>query len=108
MTVRLFLADKFLPNYVEAVFASRRLPPKAAVSAYRRHSFVEGIRNGGLDFVKAAVSVFRAWRLPAERRLFFFCRRPADVDKKFSKVDCNYNSLIVSVIAKLRMRFAGA
>ena len=71
-----------------------------------RHSL--GIRNGGLDFVKAAVSVFRAWRLPAERRLFFFCRRPADVDKKFSKVDCNYNSLIVSVIAKLRMRFAGA
>ena len=54
MTVRLFLAGKFLPDYVEAVFASRRLPPKAAVSAYRRHSFVEGIRNGGLDFVKAA------------------------------------------------------
>ena len=41
-----------------------------------RHSL--GIRNGGLDFVKAAVGVFRAWRLPAERRLFFFCRRPAD------------------------------
>ena len=79
MTVRLFLAGKFLPDYVEAVFASRRLPPKAAVSAYGRHSFVEGIRNGGLDFVKAAVGVFRAWRLPAERRLFFFCRRPAVV-----------------------------
>ena len=29
---------------------------KAAVSACRRHSFVEGIRNGGLDFLKAAVS----------------------------------------------------
>ena len=54
MTVRLFLAGKSLPNYVEAVFASRRLPPKAAVSACSRHSFVEGIRNGGLDFVKAA------------------------------------------------------
>ena len=24
-----------------------------------RHSFVEGIRNGGLDFLKAAVGVFR-------------------------------------------------
>ena len=72
MTVRLFLTGKFLPNYVEAVFASRRLPPKAAVSACSRHSFVEGIRNGGLDFVKAAVSVFRAWQLPAERRLFSF------------------------------------
>ena len=54
MTVRLFLAGKFLPNYVEAVFASRRLPPKAAVSACRRHSFIEGIRNGGLDLFKAA------------------------------------------------------
>ena len=72
MTVRLFLTCKFLPNYVEAVFASRRLPPKAAVSAYGRHSFVEGIRNGGLDFVKAAVDMFRAWRLPAARRLFSF------------------------------------
>ena len=54
MTVRLFLAGKSLPNYVEAVFASRRLPPKAAVSACSRHSFVEGIRNGGLDVLKTA------------------------------------------------------
>lgn len=52
--VRLFLTGKFLPNYVEAVFASRRLPPKAAVSACSRHSFVEGIRNGGLDVLKTA------------------------------------------------------
>ena len=52
MTVRLFLAGKFLPNYVEAVFASRRLPPKAAVSAYRRHSFVEGIRTAALILSK--------------------------------------------------------
>ena len=72
MTVRLFLAGKFLPDYVETLCASRRLPPKAAVSACRRHSFVEGIRNGGLDFVKAAVDIFKAWRLPAERRLFYF------------------------------------
>ena len=57
MAVRLFLAGRFLPDYVEAVFASRRLPPKAAVSAYRRHSFVEGIRNGGLDFVKTAAEI---------------------------------------------------
>ena len=54
MTARIFLAGKSLPNYVEAVFASRRLPPQTAVLAYSRHSFVEGIRNGGLDFVKAA------------------------------------------------------
>ncbi len=55
MAARLFLAGKSLPNYVETLCASRRLPPKAAVSAYRRHSFVEGIRNGGLDLFKAAV-----------------------------------------------------
>ena len=42
-------------EFVGGQCASWRLPPKAAVSAYRRHSFVEGIRNGGLDFVKAAV-----------------------------------------------------
>jgi hypothetical protein len=57
LAVRLFLAGRFLPDYVEAVFASRRFPPKAAVSAYRRHSFVEGIRNGGLDFVKTAAEI---------------------------------------------------
>ena len=42
-------------EFVGGQCASWRLPPKAAVSAYGRHSFVEGIRNGGLDFVKAAV-----------------------------------------------------
>ena len=41
-------------EFVGGQCASWRLPPWAAVSAYRRHSFVEGIRNGGLDFVKAA------------------------------------------------------
>ena len=29
-------------------------PPWAAVRAYRRYSFVEGIRNGGLDVLKTA------------------------------------------------------
>ena len=44
-------------EFVGGQCASWRLPPKAAVSAYGRHSFVEGIRNGGLDFVKAAVGL---------------------------------------------------
>ena len=45
-----------LSHYVETLFPPRRLPPKAVVfvSAYRRHSFVEGIRNGGLDVLKTA------------------------------------------------------
>ena len=34
------------PSYfVETLLASWRLPPKAAVSAYGRHSFVEGIKE---------------------------------------------------------------
>ena len=77
MTVRLFLAGKSLPNYVEAVFASRRLPPKAAVSAYRRHSFVEGIRNGGLDVLKTAAVLenpFWAHEAACPATFFFFPR----------------------------------
>ena len=41
-------------EFVGGQCASWRLPPKAAVSAYGRHSFVEGIRNGGLDVLKTA------------------------------------------------------
>ena len=41
-------------EFVGSQCVSWRLPPKAAVSACSRHSFVKGIRNGGLDFVKAA------------------------------------------------------
>lgn len=44
-------------EFVGGQCASWRLPPKAAVSAYRRHSFVEGIRNGGLDVLKTAVGL---------------------------------------------------
>ena len=42
-------------EFVGGQSASWRLPPKAAVSAYGRHSFVEGIKNGGLDVLKTAV-----------------------------------------------------
>ena len=71
------MTGKFLPNYVEAVFASRRLPPKAAVSACSRHSFVGGIRNGGLDVLKtAAVLENPLWAHEAAcpATVFFFPR----------------------------------
>ena len=42
-------------EFIGGQCASGRLPPKAAVLAYSRHSFVKGVGNGGLDFVKAAV-----------------------------------------------------
>ena len=68
------MTGKFLPNYVEAVFASRRLPPKAAVSACSRHSFVEGIMNGGLDVTQNRRSTLKIHygrtKLPALQRFF--------------------------------------
>ena len=48
---------------------SLRGPPIPPASGRRQY---EGIENGGLDFVKAAVGVFKAWRLSAKRRLFSF------------------------------------
>ena len=57
---------QILSEFVGGQCASRRLPPKAAVSACRRHSFVEGIRNGGLDVLKtAAVLENPFWALEA-------------------------------------------
>jgi len=77
LTVRLFLTGKSLPNHVEAVFDSRWLPPKAAVSAYGHHSFVEGIRNGGLDLIKTVNGVKsknRRTESSAPQTVFFFPR----------------------------------
>ena len=92
MTVRLFLAGKFLPNYVEAVFASRRLPLKAAVSACRRHSFVEGIRNGGLDVLKTAAVLenpFWAHEAACPATVFFFPRLAGQDRLAYSVYSCS-------------------
>ena len=67
-----------LSHYVETLFPPRRLPPKAVVfvSAYRRHSFVEGIRNGGLDVTQNRRSTLKIHygrtKLPALQRFFSF------------------------------------
>ena len=93
MTVRLFLTGKFLPNYVEAVFASRRLPPKAAVSACSRHSFVEGIRNGGLDVTQNRRSTLKIHygrtKLPALQRFFSFPRWSGQDRLAYSVYSCS-------------------
>ncbi len=93
MTVRLFLTGKFLPNYVEAVFASRRLPPKAAVSACSRHSFVEGIRNGGLDVTQNRRSTWKIHygrtKLPALQRFFSFPRWSGQDRLAYSVYSCS-------------------
>ena len=91
--VRLFLTGKFLPNYVEAVFASRRLPPKAAVSACSRHSFVEGIRNGGLDVTQNRRSTLKIHygrtKLPALQRFFSFPRWSGQDRLAYSVYSCS-------------------
>ena len=50
-------ASYFTLSFVGGQCASWRLPPKAAMSAYGHHSFVEGIKNGGLDLFKAAAAI---------------------------------------------------
>ena len=92
MTVRLFLAEYSLANYVETLFASWRLPPKAAVSACRRHSFVEGIRNGGLDVLKtAAVLENPLWAHEAAcpATVFFFPRLAGQDRLAYSVYSCS-------------------
>ena len=50
-----FDGSEISSEFVGGQCVSWRLPPKAAVSTYGRHSFVEGIRNGGLEmFFKTA------------------------------------------------------
>ena len=69
-------------------------------SAQGRHPH-KGKRNSGLDLFKAAA--IRAWIISAGRRLFFFCRRPAD-DRAlwFGVIQCFYfrNQIIIGFAAK--------
>lgn len=44
-----FDGSEISSEFVGGQCASWRLPPKAAVSTYGHHSFVEGIRNGGSE-----------------------------------------------------------
>ena len=52
-----FDGSEISSEFVGGQCASWRLPPKAAMSAYGHHSFVEGIKNGGLDLFKAAAAI---------------------------------------------------
>ena len=83
-----------LSHYVETLFPPRRLPPKAVVfvSAYRRHSFVEGIRNGGLDVLKtAAVLENPLWAHEAAcpATVFFFPRLAGQDSLAYSVYSCS-------------------
>ena len=69
-------------EFVGGQCASWRLPPKAAVSAHRRHSFIEGIRNGGLDVTQNRRSTLKIHygrtKLPVLQRFFLFPSGGAD------------------------------
>ena len=71
-----FDGSEISSEFVGGQCASWRFPPKAAVSACSRHSFVEGIRNGGLDVTQNRRSTrkihFGRTKLPALQRFFSF------------------------------------
>ena len=71
-----FDGSEISSEFVGGQCASWRLPPKAAVSTYGRHSFVEGIRNGGLDVTQNRRSTrkihYGRTKLPALQRFFSF------------------------------------
>ena len=74
----LFLTVHSLSYFVETLFASWRLPPWAADPASVRASSVWGHRERRPWFVQSRRNVIRHGKRAAARRLFFFCRRPAD------------------------------
>ena len=71
-----FDGSEISSEFVGGQCASWRFPPKAAVSACSRHSFVEGIRNGGLDVTQNRRSALKIHygrtKPPAPQRFFSF------------------------------------
>ena len=65
----------------------------------------EGIKNGGLDIFQSRRTLIRHRKRAAARRLFFFCRRPADtsfifaIDYKFLIFPSKVLSVLLTNIA---------
>ena len=80
-------------EFVGGQCASWRLPPKAAVSACRRHSFVEGIRNGGLDVTQNRRSTlkihFGRTKATCPATVFFFPRLAGQDSLAYSVYSCS-------------------
>ena len=79
-------------EFVGGQCASWRLPPKAAVSACRRHSFVEGIRNGGLDVFqnrRRGENVNCAHEATCPATVFFFPRLAGQDCLAYSVYSCS-------------------
>ena len=87
-----FDGSEISSEFVGGQCASWRFPPKAAVSACSRHSFVEGIRNGGLDVLKtAAVLENPLWAHEAAcpATVFFFPRLAGQDRLAYSVYSCS-------------------
>ena len=87
-----FDGSEISSEFVGGQCASWRFPPKAAVSACSRHSFVEGIRNGGLDVLKtAAVLENPLWAHEATcpATVFFFPRLAGQDRLAYSVYSCS-------------------
>ena len=87
-----FDGSEISSEFVGGQCASWRLPPKAAVSACSRHSFVEGIRNGGLDVTQNRRSTLKIHygrtKLPALQRFFSFFRWSGQDRLAYSVYSC--------------------
>ena len=88
-----FFGFEISSEFVGGQCASWRFPPKAAVSACSRHSFVEGIRNGGLDVTQNRRSTwkihFGRTKLPALQRFFSFPRWSGQDRLAYSVYSCS-------------------
>ena len=88
-----FDGSEISSEFVGGQCASWRFPPKAAVSACSRHSFVEGIRNGGLDVTQNRRSTWKIHygrtKLPALQRFFSFPRWSGQDRLAYSAYSCS-------------------
>ena len=88
-----FDGSEISSEFVGGQCASWRFPPKAAVSACSRHSFVEGIRNGGLDVTQNRRSTrkihYGRTKLPALQRFFSFPRWSGQDRLAYSVCSCS-------------------
>ena len=88
-----FDGSEISSEFVGGQCASWRFPPKAAVSACSRHSFVEGIRNGGLDVTQNRRSTWKIHygrtKLPALQRFFSFPRWSGQDRLAYSVYSCS-------------------
>lgn len=88
-----FDGSEISSEFVDGQCASWRFPPKAAVSACSRHSFVEGIRNGGLDVTQNRRSTWKIHygrtKLPALQRFFSFPRWSGQDRLAYSAYSCS-------------------